>query len=177
MINYEGSKKLNSIWGNNFLDNSTKTFAFKLHNNQLGTNSRVSHFVRGHDRNCTFCTLNNIGDENAETISHLFFDCQYTERLLENFYSEVFGIRYRMVTRSEFFVGFNLTNKAECFILDIVNLLVKKFIWDCKLRFQTPSTERLTIFIKSECARMKSTGSVFRTKLNRSPLLSAYLDF
>ena len=177
VINLEESKKLNALWGLSFFDNSTKSFIFKLHNNQLGTNSRVAHFVRGHDKSCTFCTLNNIAEENSETINHLFFDCIYTERLLERFYSYVFSVPYRMVTRKEFITGFILPNEADVFVLDIITTLAKKFIWDCKLRFTTPQLNDLVLFIRSEILRIVMISRKFSAKFNKSPLFSANHNF
>jgi hypothetical protein len=57
LIGLENSKKLNLAWRYSYLNNSTRTFLFKLHNNTLGYNHAVSHFVRNHSPNCTFCDI------------------------------------------------------------------------------------------------------------------------
>jgi hypothetical protein len=107
VINLETSVRLNSQWKPGFLDNSTKTFIFKLHNNLLGINTRVAHFVHNHPRGCTFCTLSQEPDENPETIVHLFFDCQHIEPLLDNFFGWLLraGPTYHL-SKKDFFQGF-----------------------------------------------------------------------
>jgi len=72
-INCEESRILNLAWSFGYLQNTTRTFIFKLHNNTLGINSRVAHFVRGHPNTCTFCDLTREPEENVETTLHLFF--------------------------------------------------------------------------------------------------------
>ena len=177
VINLEKSVILNSQWGYSYLDNSTKTFLFKLHNNQLGVNSRVAHFVRGHDNNCTFCTLNRVPEEHRETVSHLFFDCATTERLLEEFFSLVFNVQYRMVTRSEYFAGFNLEFEPDNKILNVIVILVKKFIWDGKLRFTLPRTDALVTSINTEFGRIIRTNGILASNLNKSRIFNANFNF
>ena len=166
------SKILNSLWGLPFFDNRSKVFFFKLHNNQLGVNSRVAHFVRGHNSNCTFCTLNNNNEDNPESIAHLFFDCEYTENLLERFFSIVFNVPSRMVTRSEYFVGFNTQNENNNKVLLIITAIVKQYIWDCKLRFNTPSIDNLLEYFRSEFGRMVKNSRKFAGHFNRSTLFN-----
>jgi hypothetical protein len=51
---------LKNIWGFwNFSgqQNTVREFIYKFYNNLLGINTRVSHFVAGHNRGCTFCTV------------------------------------------------------------------------------------------------------------------------
>jgi hypothetical protein len=61
VIDTTASARLNSLWYYNFLDNGMRTFLFNLHNNQLGINSRVAHFVRNHPNTCTFCDIFFLG--------------------------------------------------------------------------------------------------------------------
>jgi hypothetical protein len=75
IINGTQAAFLNALWTNNFFNNNTKTFLFKLHNITLGYNNAVSHFVAGHSPCCTFCDAAGDADINAETGQHLFFDC------------------------------------------------------------------------------------------------------
>ena len=78
VINLESSKRLNQLWRWNFFDNSPRTFIFKLHNNLLGINTRVAHFVRNH----SFCSLHQVPEDFPETILHLFFDFNCVEGLV-----------------------------------------------------------------------------------------------
>ncbi len=45
IVNLKDSRVINSLWGINTFDNSTKTFLFKLHNNTLGYNYTVTKHV------------------------------------------------------------------------------------------------------------------------------------
>jgi len=142
IIDAENSSRLNSSWGYSFLHNSTKTFLFKLHNNILGLNSRVAHFVRDHSSTCTFCDITFEPEENVETTKHLFFECRHVDNLLTAFYTWIFNAETpRFVSRREFFVGFNLECDFKNKTLNIISHLVKKFIWECKTRFSIPTIE------------------------------------
>ena len=80
------SEKINGFWGHSFLNNDVKSFLFKLHGNILGTNSRVSHFIRDHSPVCTFCRLGRREDAENESILHLFFSCPEIEHFKHQFF-------------------------------------------------------------------------------------------
>ena len=177
IVNSDESTRLNSLWGKNFLDNSTRTFLFKFYNNLLGTNSRVSHFVENHNRSCTFCELSRVQEENLETISHLFFDCHLTETCITNFYTWIFGTdRPRFVNRREFFAGFNLGCSHKNKILDIVGALFKKFIWDCKLRFNIPNSNDANNFFISEFNCIVRVNRSIRESAIKSGILNHIVE-
>ena len=44
------------LWNSSGLPNRLREFLFKFFNNQLGLNTRISHFVGG-SRGCTFCVI------------------------------------------------------------------------------------------------------------------------
>ena len=176
VIPLKNSQFLNAAWGLPFWDNSTKTFLFKLFNNQLGLNTRVANFVRGHERNCTFCTLNNVEEDNPETMTHLFFDCRFTENCLEEFFTFIFN-QNRMITRSEFFSGFNTEHQGDNLMLNILCHLVKKFIWDCKLRFHIPNSDDQKRFFICEFSHYKKTNRLFANFLNKSPIFNNNRNF
>jgi hypothetical protein len=67
VINGDQSKFLNKLWTDNFFSNQERVFFFKLHNNILGFNNVVAHFVRGHTPYCTFCNISRSPDPNPET--------------------------------------------------------------------------------------------------------------
>jgi hypothetical protein len=169
VINSDWSRILNSSWSFSYLQNSTKVFCFKLYSNLLGLNSRVAHFVRGHSNCCTFCDISNEPEENVESTKHLFFDCTHTENVLLEFYSWVFST-VRPVSRTEFFVGFDTGNDKKNKTLNVVNILVKKFIWDSKLRFTLPTTEHLKLSVISELKRISSINPVMRETFIQSDL-------
>ena len=171
IIDYKNSEILNSAWSFSYLKNSVRTFTFKLHNNILGLNTRVSHFVRGHPRTCTFCDLSNEPEEREESTLHLFFECMYVEPILNNFYKWLFEAdNDYFLSRSEFFVGFNCENDSKKKSLLVVNILVKKYIWDCKQRFYLPTLIGLKNQILSELQLISCISRLWHGILCRSGL-------
>ena len=77
ICNRSASFYLNSLWNLSFLDNSIRTFIFKLHNNTLGFNHAVAHFVNGHSPNCTFCDLSGDKNYSPETPFTFFMNAQW----------------------------------------------------------------------------------------------------
>jgi hypothetical protein len=106
VINGEQSKFLNSLWANNLFTSQEKTFFFKLHNNTLGFNNAVAHFVNGHSPYCTFCDLARSPEQNLETPLHIFFECQSVVNLIENVFKRVTGNENFTFSRREFFASF-----------------------------------------------------------------------
>jgi hypothetical protein len=152
-------KKVNTMWKNNLLNNSTRTFLFKLHNNTLGYNHAVTHFVHNHSPNCTFCDLMGNQEMERETPLHLFFMCDVIEGLLTNIFAWLMGDNDFTFTRQEFFTGFNREGfcSAKNDTLTLVSNIIKKFIWDSKVRYCLPNYQHLQITIKLEldqCTRL-----------------------
>jgi hypothetical protein len=80
-----------SFWNFSAQKNTVREFAFKFMNNQLGLNTRVSHFVPNHSRTCTFCILRNDNHVSDETFLHLFYECQTTKALHAKMISKHFS--------------------------------------------------------------------------------------
>ena len=173
IIDAKNSGILNSSWNYSFLHNSTRTFIFKLHNAQLGLNSRVAHFVRNHPSTCTFCDIRQVPEENSESTKHLFFECSSVEGIISDLYTWVLNSDERRdLTRTEFFVGFNTGNAWSDQVLLLINLLVKKFIWDCKLRFSLPKSEDLKKAVVSELQRSAVQNKGIQEKILKSELVN-----
>jgi len=162
IIGSENSKRLNAMWKKSCLNNTTRTFIFKLHNNLLGLNSRVANFVRGHPRTCTFCDLRRVPYENTENTKHLFFDCPSVEQALIEFFTWLFNSNAQItISRTEYFVGFSYENVSKNQVLDLILVLVKKSIWDCKQRFCVPTGNILkTSFLEEYGKLFKNSGKV-----------------
>jgi hypothetical protein len=155
IIGYENSKKLNNVWNTSFLSNETRTFLFKLHNNTLGYNNAVAHFVPGHSPNCTFCDAVGNQDVEDETPLHLFFACRISENFVDEIFTWYLGERAN-VTRQEFFVTFNRADHRKNEPLFIFSALVKKYLWDCKQRFSLPNLENAKILLLEGIKVIKS---------------------
>jgi hypothetical protein len=175
IINLVDSRCINKSWNFNFFSNSTRTFLFKFHNNTAGYNSAVSHFVRGHSANCTFCTLSHNPDPNRETALHLFYSCRSTEPILNQAFSHFIGEDV-IITRQELFVKFTKPEKDKNEVLFILTKLFIKYIWDCKVR-QTLPVLRCCInqmLTEIECIKKISRTimeQAARSNLNINPYL------
>jgi len=178
VIDADSSALLNTSWTFGYLENSTRTFIFKLHNNLLGLNSRVAHFVRGHPSSCTFCDISANPEYNSESTSHLFFDCIHVERVLLPFYDWIFsGEDPLPLNRSTFFVGFKTNLLPRKITLHLINLLVKKFLWDCKLRFYVPNLNCLKNWITDELTRIGHQKPQMKTVFEMSNLFGNEIRF
>jgi len=176
-INVDESRSLNSSWGPSYLQNSTRTFIFKLHNNTLGTNTRVSNFVRGHPRTCTFCDLRENPEENDETILHLFFECVHVEQVLVDYFTIFLNSDTpRFLSRNEFFVGFNGADTKKNRVLNLVCFLVKYYIWECRSRFSIPNLERLRNYVAGELIRIGRQSRYMRALFLESELFLGGLN-
>ena len=169
IINLENSKKLNSCWNIQTLTNSTRTFLFKLHNNVLGYNTAVAHFVRGHSDNCTFCDITENVEPIRETPVHLFYQCETSENLINGIFSHYQSIN-TVVTRSELFVGFGTGNRWRDEFFFIVSKLVLKYLWDCKVRKSVPLIRIGLEIINREIQTLLKLNKKFRENFERSDI-------
>jgi len=176
VINLENSIRLNGLWASNYLDNSTRTFMYKFHNNLLGTNTRVAHFVRNHQRTCTFCVLAREAEENDETILHLFFECRHIEQALNEFYNWLLRVNNAEVRRSDFFQGFRRECANQNRVLDLVTTIVKKFIWDCKLRYNLPNSRGMKTDFLLSYKNYYCTSAMVRNFTDKSKLFEGHQE-
>jgi hypothetical protein len=125
-----------SSWNVGFFNSSVRVFIYKLYNNILGTNSRVTHFNQGVDASCTFCVLSKTLPAPKETIMHLFFDCPTTDRLIAEL-----NVRYLTnltLDKKTFFLSnpseFENDNRTVGAILEIFRYV----LWQYKLNKKVP---------------------------------------
>ena len=163
VIGAEDSGVLNSIWGKNFLENSVRTFGFKLLNNTLGYNYTVSKYIRDVSSQCTFCALVENPDDLRETPLHLFMQCELTEPVFNDVYTWVLGPDdFISMTRNNFFGRFKFECSKKNWGLDYVNLLFKKYVWNCKQRKSLPNTEYAKTYIKNGIKSAYEISTKFR---------------
>jgi hypothetical protein len=148
------------------------TFLFKLHNNTLGYNNAVAHFVPGHSPNCTFCDIVGNQDVENETPLHLFFASRISEDFIDEIFSWFLGERAN-ITRQEFFVTFTRIDHRKNEPLFIFAALVKKYLWDCKQRFSLPNLENAKTLLLEELKVIKSINLTAKTVLLNSGIALA----
>jgi hypothetical protein len=169
ICNLEDSRKLNSLWGNNFFDNSTKTFLFKLHNNTLGYNYTVTKHVNTVSKDCTFCSINRFEYETVETPLHIFFTCQYVEPVINFIFRWVYNNELDdNISRQDYFIVPKTENEYDSKFLIVFNALIKKYIWECKLRHTVPQNDKIKLFILGEIRKFCKLNSKFEKNFERS---------
>jgi len=151
IINYRVGADLNAIWNWGFFSGEFRTFLFKLHNNRLGYNYILAKFIRGTSENCTFCEISRNPHSNRDNPLHLFFNCETTEALYNNFFGWLLmGTREEVPRRQEFFTIFERSNNYLNITLTITSKLFIFYLWQCKLRKQLPEIEHVKIFVLGE---------------------------
>jgi hypothetical protein len=113
----------------------------------LGINTRVSHFVRGMDRNCEFCNIERVMEQEDETILHLFYNCPTVENLRIRYFTGIIG---RDIGRQELFGLPDFNRLSTVMVTKMVSLLFMYFIWESKKRFCLPSYMLLKTYIREE---------------------------
>jgi hypothetical protein len=160
LIDSDQSCRLNKLWEKNFLSVSTRTFVFKMHNNTLPLNTVLSHFVRGINRNCTFCDLIFNPDEEDENFLHFFYMCEISERIREQVLKNITGDRNFTVSRQEFFVEFKYPNNFRNEALQIITILIRKFLWDCRQRKTLPILDKCIRYLADEVKIMRKINLI-----------------
>jgi hypothetical protein len=130
-------KSLLGFWNFSGQPNTMREFIYKYFYNQLGLNTRVSHFVLNHSRNCTFCTLHRpvMANIPEESFKHLFFECEATKdrqsALVRKYFPEILPMTEN--EKLQFWMIGRVKNKLNFFTLFSV-LAFQCLIWQMKLR-------------------------------------------
>jgi hypothetical protein len=112
IIDLEMGQKINGLWGFSFFSNDLRVFLFKMHTNILGLNNRVAHFIRNHSPICTFCRILSRGDASDETTFHLFYECQSTETVRNEFFIWAYNeAADYTISRNELFLVHNVNGE------------------------------------------------------------------
>jgi len=158
------SKKINKLWTISYLENELRTFIFKLHNNTLSYNLCLSKFVRGKEPYCTFCTLNRNPEPANEPPLHIFYSCPTSEAIINMIFSEFLGEQIE-VRRIDYFGIYGRVNAAETFTLTLVGLLLKKQLWDCKMRNTVPEGNLIRDSILSDLRTLTTVSGTVRANI------------
>jgi hypothetical protein len=174
-------KMINSLWGFSYFSIDMRMFLFKMHNNTLGLNNRVAHFVRDQDPICTFCQINRRGDAADENTIHLFYECPAVESVRDPFFVWAYREgRGFSISRSELFLVQTVGNSQEInggtVTRTIIAKLFLKYIWDSRCRFSLPNLEEMKEITKVEIRTIYSTSVKMRTYINDSGLANLFLQ-
>jgi hypothetical protein len=174
VVDWELAKRLNLLWTKSYFGNDTRVFIFKMHNNTLALNTVLSHFVRNISRNCTFCDLTLNPEEEDETPLHFFYNCTVSENIRNSVFKTVTNNRNFMVSRREFFGEFKYPNNLFNEALQLVSILLKKFLWDCRVRKNIPVHDRALSLICDEIRTMRRLSTRIDSTIMGSNLQLEY---
>jgi len=161
-------------WINPVHSNRQRDFLFKLYNNRLPVQTRLSHMVAGIDRSCTFCKTRRILPANEESFAHLFFDCEYTRYLIENFLREFIP---EFAGKSEhekrlFMLGCaSLSNIQLPGIIVLARNMFQFILWEQKLTVKTPGWAGFATRLENEFNPVVMHTARNRLNLNRNDFI------
>jgi len=81
---------------------------------------------------------------------------------LTDFFRWLFNDGETSLNKREFFTGTNYENVNKNKVLDLILILVKKTIWDCKLRFCVPNFHILKNYFLEEYGKLYKNSAVVR---------------
>ena len=164
------------LWNTNGLPNRMRDFLFKFFNNQLGLNTRTSHFG-GESRSCTFCVLLKKQDPPEESFSHLFFHCEVVKNLHTTFENTAFLLHHgeKKISKASWF-GVEKLDKENKF-RRLLFLTVQFLLWEAKLQKKLPEANYFlgeTIFLLENALR--TDGQLRLDKINVNCVISRHWD-
>jgi hypothetical protein len=158
-------EKLLTLWNCNGLPNRARTFLFRFFNNTLGINTRLSHFVPGHPRGCTFCRLNNGDNVPDETFLHIFSTCPVVRNWQDKFLSLYFPDNYMRNDRERvnlFFIGRVHEPNVDNYFVMLCIFIFQYVIWDARSKKKIPSFCTLNLIFKEMATALLRTNSLVR---------------
>ncbi len=181
IINLDMSRRLNGLWGFNYFSNNLRTFLFKMHNNSLGLNSRVAHFIQDHSPICTFCRIERRGDAPNEDTLHLFYDCPNTENVRDGFFIWAYREeRGYVISRKELFLVHTVGNtndvNSTTIIKTVLAKLFLKYIWDSRCRYSLPTLNGAMENVTYEIKTIVESSNEMRRHFNDSGLANLFLQ-
>ena len=133
-----------------------KDFLFKLVHGKLYLNQIAAHFSDTRPQ-CTFCTIEEqkrlqterivegsvlwntrINGLHHESVTHLFWECQYVRRVISELGNRLAGTVGRTFTKVHFFGGLDDISIMNMKMSILIVHYIKYYIFKCKLRHRLP---------------------------------------
>jgi hypothetical protein len=157
-----------SLWGEVYLPNQFREFLYKFYYNNLGINTRVSHFVQDRVRGCTFCNLASVENVPDETFVHFFFSCNTVRNIRNCFINQYFSdLNLDQNQEKALWFGFIPTEVAERKLYQIMILLVQFGFWTSKLKNRLPSYNKIDTDVAFTLATIYNINkNIFKHNVN-----------
>ena len=156
--------ELHKVFGKDFWDNSYKMnskikyenrlkwLQYQITRNCLFTNSRVNKFMPHISPLCTYCSHEN---NFKETISHLFYQCHYSKKLLGEIeiWLGTFNVQF---TANEESILFGNHAEPIFSVVNTITLWTKQFIWSSKFSHKDLSLGLVQRFFQQKLTDLKN---------------------
>ena len=97
-----------------------------------------------------------------ESIQHVFFHCPISQNIINYVRDEFVNVFDISQNIAEFLVLQRRESKSETEKINIVNLLIKRYLWLCLHFDNVPNPVAAVIFIKKEIKLIDNTSMVLR---------------
>lgn len=117
-------------------DPKLQWFQYRINHRIIGTNHLLSKMGLRDNSNCSFCAMN------PETITHLFWECEFSQNLLQNvktFIKDKCSLDNLDWTKADVIFGLRDSQKA----LNNIMLTIKLHIYQSKMKSSLPNLEVL----------------------------------
>ena len=162
-------KKVHNLVFNISKNTYTQWFQTRIVHRILGTKSLLYKMNILQDNLCTFCK------ENEETIKHLFWDCCFTQRIVN--YVVEFLCAHNVQKHSEIscktmILGSTKSNMTD---INILMLELKKYIYLCQRKGIVPSIQGLTMNLTMSF-KIQNNVKCHETELQSWAIVSLFAD-
>jgi len=139
-----------------------REFIFKFLNNLLATNTKMSHYINGRARGCSFCSMAAVANIPDETMRHLFFECQtVTTWRLGSILRQFPQLQINTV---QFWFGAPEGQVQKNNYLQFFRWCFLYTVWDFKLRLKRPAMETFWLECNSRIERGLKISPLLRLK-------------
>ncbi|KAL4221346.1 hypothetical protein ACF0H5_019607 [Mactra antiquata] len=118
---------------------------YRINHRILGANQLLHKIGIKNDNSCSFCNTN------TETLSHLFYECQYTDTFwmdVKNWINPVFNIPLLQITKLEVLLGHRKLSSS----VNVILLLGKKVIMSSKSKRTRPNLNQFIMLFRNYIA-------------------------
>ena len=136
-------------------DNKMKYLQYQINRNSLYTNYRVSKFKPNVSPSCIFCLSNNVPNPPPELISHIFFDCSYTNNLWREIRNWLRELDIEITLEKKYII---FGNQEEAFssYFNYIVLCAKYFVWKSKFKSQELYLRGFQYFLRGKLEDLKN---------------------
>ena len=148
-----------------------KWFQIRLVHRILGTNAALKKMRISDSELCTFCNTD------VESLQHLFWDCVFVRSFwldLENIINDRCHIIHDIHFNEDLVLFGNDTRFKSDDVFDLILLLAKFYIYQCKMEKSTPQTR---IFLKKLMYRFEIEKFVALINLDTNELLLRWMPY